>query len=131
MPENLLFEYAIIRVVPHVEREEFINVGVILYCAPKKFLRTLFTLDEQRLRSLCRKIDIEEIRAHILSFEQISAGGNNGGPIGKLPPAERFRWLTATRSTVVQTSKVHPGLTQDPQALIEKLHRELVLLDEC
>ena len=130
MQDNLLFEYAVIRVVPHVEREEFINVGVILYCAPKKFLRTLFTLDETRLRSLCRKIDIEEIRAHISSFERISAG-DNGGPIGKLPPAERFRWLTATRSTVVQTSRVHPGLTHDPQQLLEKLHRQLVLLEDC
>jgi hypothetical protein len=131
MQENLLFEYAVIRVVPHVEREEFINVGVILYCSPKKYLQTRVTLDESRLKSLCRKLDVEEIKAHISSFEQIATGGNNAGPIGKLPHAERFRWLTATRSTVLQTSKVHPGLTNDPDAVLERLHRQLVLLDDC
>jgi hypothetical protein len=131
MQENLLFEYAVIRVVPHVEREEFINAGVILYCSPKKFLKTIITLDENRLKPLCRKLDIDEIRAHISSFEQIASGGGNSGPIGKLTPAERFRWLTATRSTVIQTSKVHPGLTHDPQAMLERLHKQLVLLEEC
>lgn len=131
MQENLLFEYAVIRVVPHVEREEFINAGVILFCSPKKFLKTIITLDESRLKPLCRKLDIDEIRAHISSFEQIASGGNNSGPIGKLPPAERFRWLTATRSTVIQTSKVHPGLTPDPQVMLERLHKQLVLLEDC
>lgn len=131
MQENLLFEYAVIRVVPHVEREEFINAGVILFCSPRKFLKTIITLDENRLKTLCRKLDIEEIRAHIRSFEQIATGGNNAGPIGKLTPAERFRWLTATRSTVIQTSKVHPGLTQDPQVMLERLHKQLVLLEDC
>jgi hypothetical protein len=131
MQENLLFEYAVIRVVPHVEREEFLNVGVILYCSAKKYLQTRVTLDESRLKSLCRKLDVEEIKAHISSFEQIATGGIHAGPIGKLPHPERFRWLTATRSTVLQTSKVHPGLTNDPDAVLERLHRQLVLLDDC
>lgn len=131
MQENLLFEYAVIRIVPHVEREEFINAGVILYCSPKKFLSTIVTLDESRLQLLCRKLDMDEIRANISSFEQIAAGGTNGGPIGKLSPAERFRWLTAARSTVIQTSRVHPGLTHDPAVMLERLHKQLVLMEEC
>jgi hypothetical protein len=127
MQENQLFEYAVIRIVPHVEREEFINVGVVLYCGPQKFLKTKFYIDEARLKCLCPKLDIAEITNHINSFEQICRGGEQGGSIGKLPIAERFRWLTATRSTVLQTSKVHPGLCSDPNEMTERLHQQLVL----
>jgi hypothetical protein len=130
MQENQLFEYAVIRVVPHVEREEFINVGVILYCGPQKFLKAKFHIDEARLKCLCSKLDIQEIINHIDSFEQICRGGEQGGPIGKLSVAERFRWLTATRSTVLQTSKVHPGLCSDPNEMTDRLHKQLVLPPE-
>lgn len=130
MQENQLFEYAVIRVVPHVEREEFVNVGVVLYCGPQKFLKTKFHLDEARLKCLCSQLDLPEIRNHIESFEQICKGGDHGGSIGKLPSAERFRWLTATRSTVLQTSKVHPGLCSDPDDMIERLYKQLVLPPE-
>lgn len=126
MQENHLFEYAVIRVVPHVEREEFLNVGIVLYCKPQKFLKTRFELDEKRLLALCEKLDLQELRQHITSFERICAGGNDAGPIGKLPMPERFRWLTATRSTMLQTSKVHPGLCTDAEEMLGRLFEQLV-----
>lgn len=126
MQEKTLFEYAVIRVVPHVEREEFINVGVVLYCAKEKFLQTVVDVPEERLRVLCDKIDFDELRAFIASFEKICKGGPDAGPIGKLPLAERFRWLTATRSTVLQTSKVHPGLCNNAREMLDHLYGQLV-----
>lgn len=127
MQENHLFEYAVIRVVPQVEREEFLNVGVILYCSQEKFLQVRYVLDEKRLKSFCDKLDLQELQAHLHSFEQICKGGSQGGTIGLLPIAERFRWLTATRSTVVQTSKVHPGLCTNAHEMLTHLHTQLVL----
>jgi hypothetical protein len=126
MQENQLFEYAVIRVVPHVEREEFVNVGIVLYCAKQKFLQTVFELNEKRLLALCDKLDVHEIKDYITSFERICRGGKDAGPIGVLPMAERFRWLTATRSTVLQTSKVHPGLCIDAGEMLARLHAQLV-----
>lgn len=127
MPDKHLFEYAVIRVVPRVEREEFLNVGVILYCRQTRFLQTLFSIDEQRLSIFSNKIDPDELRALLCAFEQICLGTAAGGPIGRLDIASRFRWLTATRSTIVQTSKVHPGFSVNPVDTLERLHRELVL----
>lgn len=126
MQERHLFEYAVIRVVPRVEREEFINVGVVLYCAKQKFLKSLFALNEERLKCLSPETEAEEIQKHLLSFKQICDGGE-GGPISKLDAPGRFRWLTATRSTVVQASKVHPGLCDDPQTTLQTLFEKLVL----
>ncbi len=126
MPENL-FEYAVIRIVPKVEREEFLNVGVVLYCASQKFLQAKFELDKQRLSVFSDKLDIAEVETYLLAFERICSGSKDSGPIGKLPIAERFRWLTATRSTVVQTSKVHPGLCEDATAMLERLYEQMVL----
>src|ERR1043165_2008268 len=108
-----LFEYAVIRVVPRVEREEFLNAGVVLYCAKQKFLKMMFRLDEDRLKILCSTCDVDEVNEYLVAFEKICNGEKDAGPIAKLPIAERFRWLTATRSTVVQTSKVHPGICDD------------------
>lgn len=127
MQEKHLFEYAVIRVVPRVEREEFLNVGVILFCKQQKFLHTIYQLNKERLKAFSPNLDLEEVEAHLHAFERISSGGTNSGPIGKLGPAERFRWLTATRSTVVQTSKVHPGFCSDLPGAIQKLQEELVL----
>ncbi|MBS1524754.1 MAG: DUF3037 domain-containing protein [Bacteroidetes bacterium] len=127
MQGNNLFEYAVIRVVPQVEREEFLNVGVILYCPALKFLRCVCSLNENRFNAFSTKADIEEIKTHLHAFAEICRGSGNGGPIAKLDLASRFRWLTATRSTVVQTSKVHPGLCEDPSKTLEKLYLELVL----
>jgi len=128
MQEQHLFEYAVLRVVPHVEREEFINVGVILYCAKQRFLKTLYHVDAQRLKAICAKIDLEEIEANLHSFQRISNGEGGSGPIGQLDMPSRFRWLTATRSTVVQTSKVHPGFSKDAGRTLNRLYQELVLL---
>jgi|SRR5438093_180682 len=127
MPEKLLFEYAVIRVVPRVEREEFLNVGVILYCKDRKFLDTIYKVSRERLRALCAELDCGEVEEHLLSFERIRAGDAEGGPIGELDIASRFRWLTATRSTVVQTSKVHPGFCTNPKQTLQRLYEQLVL----
>jgi hypothetical protein len=126
MQEHHLFEYAVLRVVPHVEREEFINAGIILYCPAQAFLKTIFQLDTTRIHALCDKVDMEELHGYFLSFEKICAGGTTAGPIGKLPIAERFRWLTAARSTVLQTSPVHPGLCQDANEMLIRLYNQLV-----
>lgn len=126
MQENHLFEYAVIRVVPRVEREEFVNVGVILLCSKLKFLQAQIQLNEARLSALCADIDRAELQEHIHSFERICVGGEDGGPIGQLPLAERFRWLTAARSTMVQTSMVHPGLCVDPNQMLKHLVEQLV-----
>jgi len=122
-----LFEYAIIRMVPRVEREEFLNIGVVLYCRSAKYLGVRFDTGMQRLKALATEEEIAEVTSYMQSLEQICAGAPGSGPIGKLPVAERFRWLTATRSTVVQASKVHPGLCAEPAAKLEKLFAEMVL----
>lgn len=127
MQEQHLFEYAVIRIVPRVEREEFLNVGVILYCKKLNFLQAMFALNEEKLRALCSKIDIAEVKEYIHAFENISKGGKEAGPIGKLDPASRFRWLTATRSTILQSSKIHPGFCKDPLETLTRLHAQLVL----
>src|SRR5882757_4080518 len=127
MHENHLFEYAVIRVVPKVEREEFLNVGVVLYCAGQKFLQTMYTVDEQRLSIFSPTLDLPELEKHLRAFGQIALGLEEGGPIGKLDIASRFRWLTASRSTIVQSSKVHPGFCSDPLAALKRLHELLVL----
>jgi hypothetical protein len=127
MQESHLFEYAIIRIVPRVEREEFLNVGVILYCQQPKFLQAKFTLDETRICSFSNSVNIAELKEYLQAFERICKGGKEGGPIGELDLASRFRWLTAARSTVVQTSKVHPGLCKDPGEELQRLYSQLVL----
>jgi len=127
MPEKHLFEYAVLRVVPRVEREEFLNIGIILYCPKQKFLQTVFSLDETRLRALFAAIDVPELQQHLDAFRLIALGEPAGGPIGALDIASRFRWLTATRSTILQTSKVHPGFCGDPAGALQRLHSQLVL----
>lgn len=127
MQENHLFEYAVIRVVPRVEREEFLNAGVILYSRTENFLQALFKLDKKKLQAFSDKLDIEEVEEHLLSIERICRGGPDSGPIGQLDMASRFRWLTATRSTVVQSSKVHPGFCSTAPEAIQKLFTQLVL----
>jgi hypothetical protein len=122
-----LFEYAIIRIVPRVEREEFLNVGIVLYCKDRKYLDAKYSVNKERIAALCAEIDCNEVDEHLRSFEKIARGDKDGGSIGALDLPSRFRWLTATRSTVIQTSKVHPGFTEDPQSTLEKLYAQLVL----
>ena len=127
MPAMHLFEYAVLRVVPRVEREEFLNVGVIVYCRSLGFLETRFALPEARLLAVAPELDLAEITARLQAFERICQGRATGGTIGQLPLAERFRWLTATRSTVVQSSAVHPGRCADASETLARLFAQLVL----
>ncbi|TBO40817.1 DUF3037 domain-containing protein [Pedobacter kyonggii] len=127
MQGKFLFEYAVIRVMPRVEREEFINVGIILFCAKQKFLKSVFFLDEKKIKAFSAEIDLEELKENLCAFERISVSAKGSGLIGQYDQASRFRWLTATRSTVVQCSKVHPGFCDDAEETLLRLHNELVL----
>jgi hypothetical protein len=122
-----VFEYAVVRVVPRVEREEFINVGVVLYCKKLRFLQAIITVNEQKICCFTNADEALQIKANLHAFDLICQGSKDGGPIALLDEASRFRWLTATRSTVVQASKVHPGLCTDPLQTLEKLHTQMVL----
>jgi hypothetical protein len=121
------FEYAVLRVVPRVERGEFINAGVVLYCQAERFLGARVHLDPARLKALDPDADLEALRAHLEAVRSVCAGGPEAGAVGRLPPGERFGWLVAPRSTVVQPSPVHTGLTDDPEAELERLLRSTVL----
>jgi hypothetical protein len=127
MPEQQLFEYAVIRVVPRVDREEFLNVGVILYCRKLNFLQCIYAIDEARIRALYSETDIVQLREYLNALQLITNGDIKGGTIARLDTASRFRWLTATRSTIIQTSKVHPAFCNDPEDALKKLFAELVL----
>lgn len=120
------YDYAIVRVVPRVEREEFINVGVILCCQDRDYLEARIELDEARLLTLDSTLDIESVRANLASIPLICAGGPQAGPIGRLSPRERFDWLVAPRSTIIQTSAVHLGRSTDPAAALEHLLDKMV-----
>jgi len=126
MQDKQLFEYAVIRVVPRVEREEFINVGIIVYCQSQNFLQAEFYLNKQKLLCIDPEIEVEELEKRLEVFKEICEGGKKGGAIGSLPMSARFRWLTATRSTVIQASKVHPGLCGHPKETLQALMNKLV-----
>lgn len=127
MQDSHLFEYAIIRVVPRVEREEFMNAGVILYCPKQQFLQAEIVLDKEKLSVFSKTAAIEEIENNLQALKRICAGGKESGPIGQLDLASRFRWLTAMRSTVLQTSRVHPGFCKDANEKLKSLLEEQVL----
>jgi len=115
------YDYAVIRVVPRVERQEFVNAGVIVWCKAQDFLEARIELDEARVRMLDGSADIDAVRRHLASIARICAGGSDAGPIGKLPKRERFDWLVAPRSTIIQTSSVHTGRCDDLAATLEHL----------
>ena len=121
MRDHDTYDYAIIRVIPRVEREEFVNVGVIVSCPAKGFLEARIELDELRLLALDATLDIVTVRDHLAAIPTICAGGAPAGPIGQLSPGERFRWLVAPRSTTIQTSPVHTGCCKNPTAVLEHL----------
>jgi hypothetical protein len=125
--DHCTYDYAIIRVVPRVEREEFVNVGVIMSCPAKGFLEARIELDEHRLMALDSTADVESIKAHLATFPAICAGGEQAGPIGRLSQRERFHWLIAPRSTIIQTSHVHTGCCKDPTTVLERLLNTMVL----
>ena len=126
MPTPSSYDYAIVRVVPRVEREEFINAGVILSCPAQDFLGARIELDEQRLLALDANVDLEAVRANLASIPIVCAGGAASGPIGKLAPRERFHWLVAPRSTIIQTSAVHTGCADDLDDALERLLDRMV-----
>ena len=121
MRDQWAYDYAIIRVVPRVEREEFVNVGVIVSCPAKGFLEARIELDEQRLMALDPGIDIESIRTHLATIPAICAGGEQAGPIGRLSQRERFHWLIAPRSATIQISPAHTGYCRNQTAVLEHL----------
>lgn len=126
MPEPSAFDYAVIRVVPHVEREEFINVGVILFCSTRRFLDVRIRLDEARLKSLSPELDLVQVRDHLDLIARVVAGGSAAGPLGQLNRFERFNWLVSPRSTTIQISPVHGGLADDLPAALDDLFTRLV-----
>lgn len=126
MQGSNLFEYAVIRYVPRPEREEFLNIGVILYCNAKNFLQMQYSLDAGRIKSFYPDADVEALQQLLEAFKEVCCGAAVNSPIAKMDNASRFRWLTATRSTIIQTSKVHPGFCDDPQERLDKLHADLV-----
>ena len=121
-----VFQYAIVRVVPRVERGEYLNVGVVLLCRPKRFLGARIHLDEGRLAAFAPSLDPALIRPHLEAIERVAAGDPTAGPIAKLGKPERFHWLVAPASTIIQASEVHTGLCDDPAAELDHLVAALV-----
>jgi hypothetical protein len=126
VPAEQTYDYAIVRVVPRVDRGEQLNVGVILSCADSDFLEARIELDPARLLALDPSLDLEAVRSALAVIPAICRGGAGAGPIGALPARGRFRWLVSPRSTVVQTSPVHTGRTHDPSAALEHLVETMV-----
>jgi hypothetical protein len=120
------YDYAVIRVVPKVDREEFINAGVILSCPDLSFLEARIKLNESRLLALDPTIDLDLVRNHLAAIPTICRGGGEAGSIGGLPQRQRFHWLVAPRSTIIQTSPVHTGRCEDPAAALERLVATMV-----
>ena len=126
MPERTPFDYAVVRVVPRVERGEFVNAGVIVSCPAQKYLRARVALDAERLAALDPRADRETVERHLAAIPLICEGGAGAGPIGLLPQRARFHWLVAPRSTVIQTSPVHTGFCEDGDRMLEHLFRTMV-----
>ena len=127
MPVQSSFDYAVVRVVPRVERGEFINAGVIVFCLEQRFLEARVVIDETRMRALWPEIDVEKVRRHLEAIPKIAAGDGSAGPIARLPLRERFHWLVSPRSTIIQVSPVHTGLCEEgPGKAVEALTRQLL-----
>lgn len=126
MQEDKIYEYAVIRLVPKVEREEFFNIGLVMFSKKEKFIKVAFYLCPDKFRLMHSKLDYDDIIQNLESFQKIANGDKNGGPIAQLEIPERFRWLTAVRSSVVQTSRPHPGKSKDLDKTFGKLFEELV-----
>ena len=126
MQEVNIYEYAVIRLVPKVEREEFFNIGLVLFSKKKKYIRVDFYLCPDKFKLMHSKLDFEEIQQNLINFQKVANGEKDGGPIAEMEIPERFRWLTAVRSSVVQTSRPHPGKSEDLDKTFERLFEELV-----
>lgn len=126
MQHKHLYEHAVIRVVPCVEREEFVNAGVIIFCKREKYIRMQYQVHEKKIKMLQADADIEEISSHLEAFRKIAYGEKDGGPIANLDMVERFRWLTAVRSAGIQTSRSHSGICNDLDEAFETLYKLMV-----
>ena len=124
MQDKHLYEYAVIRIVPKIEREEFINVGLIMFCKRPKFIKARYHVDEKKLRLFTSDIDKESLCTNLHVFDKICSGAKDGGPIASLDIPERFRWLTAIRSASIQTSRPHPGFSNDLEQTFERLFQD-------
>jgi hypothetical protein len=122
------FDYAVIRVVPRVEREEFINAGIVVFCLQQRFLEARIHVDDRRLRALWPEIDLNLVRSHVEAFPRICAADPTAGPISQLTQRERFHWLVSPRSTIIQISPVHTGLCDAPENLMDNLARRYLVL---
>ncbi len=126
MPVPNSFDYAVVRVVPRVERAEFINAGIIVFCLQQRFLEARVQVEESRLQALWPGIDIELVRQHLEAIPRIAAGDPTAGPIARLSQRERFHWLVSPRSTIIQVSPVHSGLCDHPDQLMDQLAARLL-----
>jgi hypothetical protein len=124
VPES--FSYAVFRLVPRVDRGERINVGVLVFCRPLGYLGARTGVDETRARALWRDVDLDEVRAHLAAIERVAAGEDGAGPVAQLDPTQRFHWLTAPSSTIIQPSPVHTGVSDEPAAQLDHLFARLV-----
>jgi hypothetical protein len=127
MQEQHLYEYAVIRVLPKVEREEFLNIGIIMFCKKAKYIKMKYHIDANKLQLFASELDFETLDIYLQAFEKITNASKDGGPIAQFDMPSRFRWLTAVRSSVLQTSRPHPGLSLDLEGTLERLFQELVL----
>jgi len=128
VPALSSFDYAIVRVMPRVERGELVNAGVILFCLERDFLQARIDVNEPRLRALWPGTDLELVRQHLEAIPRICAGSPDGGPIARLSLRERFHWLVSPRSTMIQVSPVHAGLCEQPERELDELFRQMVLV---
>ena len=126
MQEKILYEYAVIRIFPKIEREEFINAGILIFSKSAKRLLVKTYFNETKFSAFESELDPEQVKLNLKSFEQIANGDSNGGPIAQMDMPSRFRWMTAVRSSCVQTSRPHPGFTEDLEKTLERLFGELV-----
>ncbi len=127
MPDKHLYEYAVIRVLPAVEREEFLNVGIILFSKKAKFIKVHYVINQKKLSLFSESLDIEQLQMNLQSLEKIANGDKEGGPVAQLDIPSRFRWLTAVRSSCIQVSRPHPGLCEDLEKTAQRLFEEMVL----
>jgi hypothetical protein len=129
VPASTSFDYAVVRIAPRVDREEFVNAGVIVICAERRFLDARIHIDEARLLALWPSLDLALVRQHLEAIPRICAGDESAGAIARMSQKERFHWLTSPRSTIIQVSPVRTGVTDDPAAVVERLAQQMLLVD--
>lgn len=126
MQDKVVYEYAVIRVVPKIEREEFINVGLILFSKRKRFIRFQYQIPEKKIKCFCEEFDLTQVQENLESFAKICSGAKDGGPIAQMEADEKFRWITAVKSSSIQSSRPHPGFSSDLNQTFDRLFMELV-----